>query len=72
VDSGGWFATGKILSAQDPARIDGTFDLVSRGGAACGPAADAWTSRHFTRATYWTAPGRRRCSRTLFEAWPAR
>jgi len=34
VDSGGWFATGKILSACDPSRIDGTFDLVSRGGAA--------------------------------------
>lgn len=29
-----WFATGKILSAADPNRIDGTYDLVSRGGAA--------------------------------------
>ena len=29
-----WFATGKILSAADPGRIDGTFDAVSRGGVA--------------------------------------
>jgi hypothetical protein len=38
VDSGGWFATGKVLSAGDPSRIDGTFDLVSRSGTAwrCG------------------------------------
>lgn len=26
------FATGKLLSAADPSRIDGTFDAVSRGG----------------------------------------
>jgi len=29
-----WFATGKILSAGDPSRIDGTFDAVCRGGVA--------------------------------------
>lgn len=29
-----WFATGKILSAADPRRIDGTFDVVSRSGVA--------------------------------------
>jgi GT2 family glycosyltransferase len=29
-----WFATGKILSAKSPVRIDGTFDAVCRGGAA--------------------------------------
>jgi hypothetical protein len=34
IDSGGWFATGKVLSAGDPALIDGTFDLVSRACAA--------------------------------------
>ncbi len=34
IESGGWFASGKILSAREPARIDGTFDLVSRAGAA--------------------------------------
>jgi len=33
-----WFATGKTLVAGDPARIDGTFDAVSRGACAyrCG------------------------------------
>lgn len=31
---GVWFATGKILSAGDPGRIDGTFDAVCRGGVA--------------------------------------
>jgi len=33
-----WFATGKTLLAGDPARIDGTFDAVSRGACAyrCG------------------------------------
>jgi GT2 family glycosyltransferase len=29
-----WFATGKILSMTDRSRIDGTFDLVCRGGTA--------------------------------------
>jgi GT2 family glycosyltransferase len=29
-----WFATGKILSADSPGRIDGTFDAVCRGGTA--------------------------------------
>jgi GT2 family glycosyltransferase len=32
--SSAWFATGKILSATSPGRIDGTFDAVCRGGAA--------------------------------------
>jgi GT2 family glycosyltransferase len=32
--SNAWFATGKILSAAAPGRIDGTFDAVCRGGAA--------------------------------------
>lgn len=32
--SDGWFATGKILSASQPDRIDGTFDAVCRGGVA--------------------------------------
>jgi GT2 family glycosyltransferase len=30
-----WFATGKTLSANDPNRIDGTFDAISRGACAC-------------------------------------
>jgi GT2 family glycosyltransferase len=29
-----WFATGRILSMGDPSLIDGTFDLVCRGGTA--------------------------------------
>ena len=33
-----WFATGKLLDAQAPERIDGSFDAVCRGGCAwrCG------------------------------------
>ncbi|MDQ6678473.1 MAG: glycosyltransferase family 2 protein [Acidobacteriota bacterium] len=27
-----WFATGKILSARNPGKIDGTWDLLCRGG----------------------------------------
>jgi GT2 family glycosyltransferase len=30
-----WFATGKILTAADPSRIDGTFDAISLGACAC-------------------------------------
>jgi GT2 family glycosyltransferase len=29
-----WFATGKIVSAADPRRIDATFDVLCRGGTA--------------------------------------
>lgn len=32
---GAAFATGKILSAANPAMIDGTFDEISRGACAC-------------------------------------
>ena len=32
--SDAWFATGKILSESSPQTIDGTFDLVCRGGTA--------------------------------------
>ncbi len=32
--SGAWFATGKILSASEPNRIDGTYDLLCRSGCA--------------------------------------
>ena len=28
-----WFAAGKLLSAESPERIDGTWDVISRGGA---------------------------------------
>jgi GT2 family glycosyltransferase len=32
--AGGWFATGKILAAGSDHRIDATFDVLCRGGAA--------------------------------------
>jgi GT2 family glycosyltransferase len=57
VDSGGWFATGKILSACDPARIDGTFDLVSRGGAAWRAGSGRLDTPAFSQAQpIWTIP----------------
>ncbi len=31
-DTGAWFATGKIFSALDPRRLDGTWDLIARSG----------------------------------------
>ncbi|MCS7024702.1 MAG: glycosyltransferase family 2 protein [Bryobacteraceae bacterium] len=34
-----WFATGKLLRASDPRKVDGTFDLLSRG-------ATAWRAGH--------------------------
>jgi GT2 family glycosyltransferase len=36
--AGAWFATGKLLQAANPDRIDGAYDAISRGGAAwrCG------------------------------------
>jgi GT2 family glycosyltransferase len=38
LQGGGWFATGKLLDASAHERIDGSFDLLSRGGCAwrCG------------------------------------
>jgi len=30
-----WFATGKLLKAQTPEQIDGSFDAICRGGCAC-------------------------------------
>lgn len=32
--SGAWFATGKLLQGAAPGRIDGTYDLLCRGGCA--------------------------------------
>jgi len=34
IDSGAWFATGRILKAADPSRIDATYDAICRGGTA--------------------------------------
>ena len=58
--SSSWFATGRILAADDPSRIDGTFDLVCRGGTAWragsgqadGP---AWDMRRRIWSAPWTA-----------------
>jgi len=33
-EAGAWFACGKLLSASDPRRLDGTYDLLCRGAAA--------------------------------------
>jgi GT2 family glycosyltransferase len=56
----GWFATGKILAAGSKDRIDGTFDLVCRGGTAWragngrrdGP---LWSEGRPIRSAPWTA-----------------
>jgi GT2 family glycosyltransferase len=55
--AGAPFATGKILSAESPERIDATFDLVCRGGV-------AWRTGHgrldgpifSERRPIWSAP----------------
>jgi GT2 family glycosyltransferase len=57
VEPGIWFATGKILSARDPTRLDGAFDLVA--ASAC-----AWRAGHGCRdcaafakpRRIWSAP----------------
>jgi len=65
---GGWFATGRCLSAQDPAPHRRHLDLVSRGGAAWRAGSDAWTSRHFHARTYLDGPWTAALFRaTLFE-----
>ncbi|MFY9727968.1 MAG: glycosyltransferase family 2 protein [Bryobacteraceae bacterium] len=57
IDSGGWFATGKILSAREPAHIDGTFDLVSRAGAAWRAGSGRMDTPAFSQAQpVWTPP----------------
>jgi len=55
--TGGWFATGKLLTAGSADRIDGTFDLVCRGGTAWragsgAPDGPMWSERR----TIWSAP----------------
>ncbi len=55
-----WFATGRILAADGSGRIDGTFDLVCRGGTAwragngCADA-PAWHARRSISSPPWTA-----------------
>ena len=51
-----WFATGKILDARDRTRIDGTWDLLSRG--AC-----AWRAGHGSPdGPAWDTPRRIWCA----------
>lgn len=55
-----WFATGKILSETAPDRIDGTFDLVCRGGTAWRagsgkPDGPLWNSPREIWSAPWTA-----------------
>lgn len=55
-----WFATGKILSMGDGSRIDGTFDLVCRGGTAWRagsgqPDGIAWSKPRAIWSSPWTA-----------------
>jgi GT2 family glycosyltransferase len=54
------FATGKILSAGDPAMLDGSFDEVSRGACACRcgwgkPDSLLWNQPRFIRIAPMTA-----------------
>jgi len=56
-ESGAWFATGKLLSDTLPDRLDGTFDVICRGGTACrmgyGQTDGAFYS---SRRRIWSAP----------------
>jgi GT2 family glycosyltransferase len=52
-----WFATGKILSASDPARIDATFDVLCRGGVAWRVGNACADAPEFSIAqSIWSAP----------------
>jgi len=56
----GWFASGKLLQAGDPSRLDGTFDEISRGACAsrCGsgkPDGPAWNQARRIRFAPMTA-----------------
>ena len=55
-----WFATGKTLMANDPSRIDGAFDAISRGACAyrCGsgkPDGPFWNQQRRIRMAPMTA-----------------
>ena len=55
--SDAWFATGKILSAADPSRIDGTFDVIGRGGVAWRVGSGCPDGPRFSKAQrIWSAP----------------
>ena len=57
METGGWFGTGKILSASKPTRLDGTFDLISRAGTAWRAGSGRRDTPGFSRAQpIWSAP----------------
>jgi len=52
-----WFATGRILQAADPTRIDGTYDALCRGGTACRIGSSRPDGPAFREARrIWSAP----------------
>jgi GT2 family glycosyltransferase len=52
-----WFATGKILMEDSPQRLDGTFDLLCRGGAAWRAGSGQLDGPEFaTPRPIWSAP----------------
>jgi len=56
--AGTWFAAGKILSAQNPGRIDGTYDVVCRGGCAWRVGQGRGDGPEFSvPRNIWSAPG---------------
>jgi GT2 family glycosyltransferase len=56
--AGSWFATGKILSASDHGRIDGTYDALCRGGCAWRIGQDRADGPEFSIPhEIWSAPG---------------
>ena len=56
--AGAWFATGKILSAPNHGRIDGTYDALCRGGCAWRVGQDRADGPEFSiPRDIWSAPG---------------
>jgi GT2 family glycosyltransferase len=56
--AGTWFATGKILSAANPGHIDGTYDLLCRGGCAWRVGQGRADGPEFSiPRNIWSAPG---------------
>lgn len=57
-ESNAWFATGKILDASRPERIDGTYDALCRGGCAWRVGQGRLDGAEFSVAReIWSAPG---------------
>lgn len=57
-EGGAWFATGRILSATQHGRIDGTYDALCRGGCAWRVGAGRDDGGEFANPRdIWSAPG---------------